>query len=69
MSHQEMKNLILELYSSGIDLYCPHGRPVIVFPLAVVPKRTISFFILQTFMLNYILEQANQPLGSFKNFV
>ena len=31
MSHQEMKNLILELYSSGIDLYCPHGRPVIVF--------------------------------------
>ena len=31
MSPQEMKNLILELYSSGIDLYCPHGRPVIVF--------------------------------------
>ena len=31
MSPQEMKNLILELYSSDIDLYCPHGRPVIVF--------------------------------------
>ena len=31
MSHQEMKNLILQLYTSGVDLYCPHGRPVIVF--------------------------------------
>ena len=26
-----MKNLILQLYTSGVDLYCPHGRPVIVF--------------------------------------